>query len=294
MNKTLRNVNLVLTLFAFNSHINSQNSTQKNPEEQSNSFSTTKNKGKAYFFWGWNWAQYSRSDITFKGDNYNFTLNDVPAHDKQTDWDPNSYLNPANMTLPQTNFRIGYYFHDNWNLSLGLDHMKYVVDQFSTVTIDGEINLQNPESPYNGNYNNDAIVLEEEFLMFEHTDGLNYVNIEIARVDNLGDYFKWNSDKIQLNITESFGVGVLYPKTNTTLLDQERYDEFNVAGYGISLKGGLNITFFNHFFIQGEFKTGYINMPNIRTTEFKSDSAKQDFFFYQRNFSIGYVFQLVK
>ena len=56
----------------------------------------------------------------------------------------------------------------------------------------------------------------------------------------------------------------------------------------------VNITFFNHFFIQGEFKTGYINMPNIRTTEFKSDSAKQDFFFYQRNFSIGYIFQLIK
>jgi hypothetical protein len=294
MNITLKNVIILITFVAFSLQGNAQNKSQTNQEEQINSFSKTKNKGKAYFFWGWNWAQYSRSDITFKGDNYNFTLNNVPAHDKQTDWDANSYLNPANMTLPQTNVRLGYYFHDNWNLSFGLDHMKYVVDQFSTVKIKGEINLQNPESPYNGNYNNDAIVLEEDFLMFEHTDGLNYVNIEIARVDNLGDYLKWNSNKIQLNITESLGVGALYPKTNTTLLDQERYDEFNVAGYGLSLKGGLNITFFNHFFVQGEFKAGYINMPNIRTTEFKSDSAKQDFFFYQRNFSIGYVFQLVK
>ena len=27
----------------------------------------TKNKGKLYFYWGWNKAQYSYSDITFKG-----------------------------------------------------------------------------------------------------------------------------------------------------------------------------------------------------------------------------------
>ena len=152
-----------------------------------------------------------------------------------------------------------------------------IVDNDQFVDIDGNINIGNVK--YDGVYTGQQIQLTEDFLRLEHTDGLNYVNIEIARVDNLGDYLKWNSNKIQLNITESLGVGALYPKTNTTLLDQERYDEFNVAGYGLSLKGGLNITFFNHFFIQGEFKTGYINMPNIRTTEFKSDSAKQDFFF---------------
>ena len=87
MNITLKNVIILITFVAFSLQGNAQNKSQTNQEEQINSFSKTKNKGKAYFFWGWNWAQYSRSDITFKGDNYNFTLNNVPAHDKQTDWD---------------------------------------------------------------------------------------------------------------------------------------------------------------------------------------------------------------
>ena len=89
------------------------------------------------------------------------------------------------------------------------------------------------------------------------------------------------------------GIGLLYPKTNSVLLNKKRYDDFNVAGYGISLKGGINLTLLNNFFIQAELKTGYIDMKNIRTTKSTSDSASQEFFFFQQNLTFGYVFQLV-
>ena len=253
----------------------------------------TQNKGKFYFYWGWNKAQYSYSDIQFKGDDYNFTLYDVAAKDRQTPWDAGVYLNPGSMTIPQTVVRIGYYFHDSWNLSVGVDHMKYVMVDTQAVTIDGYIDLQDPLTQFNGVYNNAPLMIDEDFLQFEHTDGLNYVNLEISRVDNLGDYFEWDSKKIQLNVLEAFGGGILYPKTNTTLLTKERYDAYHVSGFGISFKGGINLTFFNNFFVQGEIKTGYINMSDIRTTTSSADSASQEFFFFQRNISFGYIFQLV-
>jgi len=254
----------------------------------------TKNKGKLYFYWGWNKAQYSYSDITFKGDDYNFTLYNIAAKDRQNPWDADLYLNPTNITIPQTVARVGYFFHDNWNFSMGFDHMKYVMVEQQPATIDGYIDLNNPVSEFNGVYNNEYIYIDEDFLEFEHTDGLNYINVEISRVDNLGDYLKWNSDKIQLNLIESFGAGILYPKTNSTLLSKQRYDDFHLAGFGLSLKAGVNLTLFNHFFIQTEFKTGYIDMANIRTTNSTSDSASQELFFFQRNISFGYIFQLVK
>lgn len=258
-----------------------------------NKFKTQK-KGKFYFYWGWNKAQYSYSDIRFKGDNYNFTLFDVAAKDRQTRWDPSVYLNPGNMTIPQTVARVGYYFHDNWNLSLGVDHMKYVMVRNQLATIDGYIDLQNSFTQFNGIYDNEQLMIGEDFLQFEHTDGLNYINIEISRVDNLGKFFKWDSKKVQLNILESIGTGVLYPKTNSTLLSKERYDDFHFSGFGVSLKGGINLTLFDRFFIQAEIKTGYINMSDIRTTTSNADSASQDFLFFQRNISFGYIFQLVK
>jgi hypothetical protein len=254
----------------------------------------TQKKGKFYFYWGWNKAQYSYSDIKFKGDNYNFSLFDVAAQDRQTTWDPAVYLNPGSMTIPQTVARIGYYFHDNWNLSLGVDHLKYVMVNNQVATIDGYIDLQNPYTQFNGIYDNEPLMIDEDFLQFEHTDGLNYINIEISRVDNLGDFFKWNSKKFQLNVLESIGAGVLYPKTNSTLLSKERYDDFHLSGFGVSLKGGINLTLFDRFFVQAEIKTGYINMPDIRTTKSNADTASQEFFFFQRNISFGYIFQLVK
>ncbi|WP_438710056.1 hypothetical protein ACSTS3_12245 [Aquimarina muelleri] len=271
-----------------------QDNTDSNPIGKTKE--KTKNKGKVYFYWGWNISQYSSSDIRFYGDNYDFTVQNTKAEDKVAKpigYD--KYLNPGNMTIPQTNARLGYYFHDNWNASIGLDHMKYVVTQFQTAQVSGDINLTSQNegfTSFNGVYNNTDTILSEEFLSFEHTDGLNYINLEVARVDNLGDYIGLNPDKIQINLTEGLSAGMLIPKTNSKILGKERYDEFHLAGYGISLKGGINVTFFKYFFIQAEVKTGFINLPDIRTTKNSADRAKQHFFFSQQNITFGGIFKV--
>ncbi|MGA9637488.1 MAG: hypothetical protein WBQ70_03220, partial [Flavobacterium sp.] len=137
------------------------------------------------------------------------------------------------------------------------------------------------------------VLLTEKFLTFEHTDGLNYVNTEFSRHDDISKLFRiQNTDKIQINLTEGVGVGLLFPKTNAKILSKERHDDFHVSGFGTSIKAGLNITFFKHFYIQGELKGGYINMPDIRTTISSDDSASQDFFFFQRIIAIGGIFKL--
>ena len=102
-----------------------------------------------------------------------------------------------------------------------------------------------------------------------------------------------NTDILQVNFTEGIGSGILYPKTNTTLLQKKnKYDEFHVAGYGISINAGLNFTFFKHFFMQLDLKGGYINMPDIRTTSNTAESASQHFFYLQRIISVGGVFRI--
>ncbi len=255
----------------------------------------TQNKGKMYFYWGWNTASYSNSDIRFKGNNYDYTIHNASAQDRISPISIDKYLYIGNITIPQTNARIGYYFHDNWNASIGLDHMKYVLNQYQTASVSGTINLAETDEGtqlFNGQYNTTDTILYEEFTTLEHTDGLNYIHLEVARVDNIGDYLAINPDIIQINITEGLGAGVLYPKTNAKVLNKERYDQFHVSGYGIALKGGINITFFKNFFIQAELKGGFIDLPNIRTTTNKSDSASQHFFFVQQNITFGGVFRL--
>lgn len=250
---------------------------------------TAHNKGKFFISWGGNRESYTTSDVNFRGKDYNFTLDNMTAHDKPKGWHVD-YINPTRMTIPQTNFRMGYFINDHYSIAIGVDHMKYVMTQDQTVNVTGTIATG---SEFDGVYNNTPTVMTEKFLMYEHTDGLNYVNTEFSRHDDISSLFKIrNTDKIQVNLTEGVGVGLLYPKTNTTLLGKERHDDFHVSGYGTSLKAGLNVTFFKHFYIQGELKGGYINMQDVRTTQSVEDKASQDFFFFQRLIAFGGIFKI--
>jgi len=255
---------------------------------------TASNKGKFFISWGGNRGAFSKSDIRFKGDDYDFTIKDATAKDKPKGWHVD-YINPTRMTIPQTNFKLGYFISDHYTVSFGVDHMKYVMNRNRNRTVDGYINLPDsePGSIYNGDFNNENLFVSADLLKFEHTNGLNYVYAEFARYDDISSLFNiGNTDKFQINITEGLGGGVLYPKTNTTLLQKDRYDEFHVAGYGLSANIGLNFTFFKHFFIQLDAKGGYINMNDIRTTSNTSEHAEQSFYFFERVIAFGSIFRL--
>lgn len=279
----VNNILLVIVLFSFYSVSAQQNDVvfKKNK---------VTNKGKFFLYWGWNWASYSDSDIRFKGQDYDFTLSDVTAQDTPSKFSFSKYFGITNITKPQTNFRIGYFFKENYTISIGVDHMKYVVDNDQFVNANGNINIGN--SKYDGTYTGQQVQLTEDFLRLEHTDGLNYINLEVKRFDNIDHWFGLDAKNLQLNLTEGFGAGVLFPKTDTTLLGMERHDDFHLSGWGISAGVGLNVTFLKHFYIQSDYKIGYINMPNIKTSLSSVDSASQSFYFFQNNIVIGGRFRI--
>jgi hypothetical protein len=282
LKKTIHLVLLICCVNSFSQEIKSTN-------KISTSKFTSNNKGKLYIYWGGNREDFTKSDIHFKGTDYDFTLFDVAAHDKPKGWHVD-YINPARMTIPQTNLRVGYFINNHYNISIGVDHMKYVMSQNQAVAFSGY--YSDPGS-YGELLPNNQVLLTKDFLKFEHTDGLNYVNTEFSRVDDLSNWLQLkNTDKFQLNITEGIGAGFLYPKTNATLLGKERHDDFHMSGYGVSAKVGLNFTFFKHFFIQTELKGGYINMPDIKTTNDNSDSASQHFYFLQKIIAFGGIFKV--
>jgi len=248
------------------------------------------NKGKLYILWGWNRGFYSNSDIHFTGNDYDFVLEQVESVDRQTPFSWEVYFNPLSVTIPQTNFRVGYYITDNFNISLGVDHMKYFVAHNQTVKISGFIDQ--PGSEFNGVYDNDDIVLSPDFLQFEHSDGLNYINAELSYVKDVLSWTGNPKEKLQIYLTGGVGFGLLLPKTNSVLMGKPRHDDFNVAGYGMALKAGVNVTFFKYFFVQTELKGGFINMPNIRTSPDKSDSASQHFYYLQPDILFGAIFKI--
>src|ERR1041385_5367725 len=124
------------------------------------------NKGTVWMYYGLNWDAFTRSDISLRGNGYDFTLTDLKATGDQR------------LSYPQYNYRVGYYFKDNWALSLGLDHMKYIVKNDQPTTITGYIDTSRSK-PYAGVFNHEPFNLTDSFLHYEHTDGLNYVSVEL-------------------------------------------------------------------------------------------------------------------
>ena len=253
---------------------------------QVKSTSSIQNKGKFFLYWGWNRGYYSDSDITFKGADYDFTLKDVKAADRPTPFTVKDYFHPGHLSTPQTNYRIGYFFKENYTISLGVDHMKYVVAQNQNVPFEGHI-----DEAY-GMDTGSSVDLTADFLKFEHTDGLNYISLEISRFDAIGAFFGLDKENFQIHATEGIGLGVMLPRTNSTLLSKERYDAFHLSGFGLSARAGIDFTFYKYFFVMTELKTGYIYMPDIRTTQSASDSASQSFGYLEPTLVIGGRFSI--
>jgi len=246
-------------------------------------------KGSVMVFWGWNRGWFSDSDIHFYGQDYNFTLNNVSAHDRPTPLSNFShYIDPTKISIPQVNYNITYFIKDNLGITFGVDHMKYVMDQNQTVEFNGYINNPN----YAAMVNNGKIDLSDgKFLKYEHTNGLNYLNLGIQQYKQI-----LNKKNFDIFLGYGLGTGVLVPKTDATLMGKAESDHFHLAGFGLDARTSVNMVIWNHIVAKAEFKYGYINLPSVRTTEenVNIDKAVQDFTFGELVFGVGYTFNTKK
>ncbi len=244
-------------------------------------------KHNFYLFWGYNRSAYTKSDITMKADNYNYTLHNVVAHDRPSPFETKVYLNPAKLSIPQFNIRAGYQLNEKWWISGGYDHMKYVVDAYQNTTISGTID-SSASKLYAGTYDNTPLVLDDrDFLHFEHTDGLNFITIDAEYTSTL-----WQSKNTNFSFEHiaGGGAGFLYPRTDVTIFGIKNANIFNLAGMGVSLKSQLRVNLWNIVFIQAAGKVGGITMPRITTSGFNKDYAKQSFLFGEFYWVLGCKF----
>ena len=233
-------------------------------------------KGTVITFWGWNTAAYSKSDMRFRGNDYDFTLYNVKAQD----------LPKRPFREPQNNYGLGYFFKDNWALIASFDHMKYVMEQNQTVRMKGFITRN---GPFKGDYDGDK-TLTTDFLQFDHTDGLNYINVELEK------YYSWytsKNNKFMLSGMLGGGIGILNPRTDIYLMDYDNSNRYHISGFGIDLKAAAQVTFFKHVFGKVENKFGYINMPDIPVyTNGITGKIKHAFFFSEMVWMIGANFSI--
>jgi hypothetical protein len=236
--------------------------------------------GNFFGGWGWNRSAYTESDIHFRGDDYDFTLLNVQAKDRQTQFEAKTYFGLKTLTIPQTNMKLGYFINDHIAITLGVDHMKYVMVQNQSVTFEGTID----DATYMNMVENNTVKLTPQFLTFEHTDGLNYLLTEIEFYQGI-----YAGSFMDISAYGAFGAGALMPRSDVKLMGYPRNDAYHFAGFGTNVKCGAEVLLSNHFYVRGEAKCGYINMPGIVTrSESISDRASQQFGFAAIDFMIGF------
>lgn len=245
-------------------------------------------KGSLYFFWGWNRSGYTDADIHFTGEGYDFVLHEVRATDRPSPV-TYEYLHPLKLTVPQTNTRLGWFFNEHYSLALGFDHMKYVLVQDQVVRMDGWIG--DADQQFTRHYDNEETKLSRDFLTLEHSDGLNFIHLQLARHSSLA---RVQALRLVADATAGIAVGMLMPRTACRFQGKQLSDDYHVSGYGSALKAGLWLTFFDHTVIAAELGGGYINMPDVRTSGDKADRASQRFWFTQGSVLVGAVFRLSK
>ncbi len=263
-----------------------------------------KRNGTLYFTWGYNRGFFSHSDIHFTGDEYNFTITDLTARDDQDKHDLITYFKPNTFTIPQFNWRFGYYISDKTFFTLGLDHMKYAIDKQSTL-LTGTIT----SGKKMGTYNEAEVLVGEDahsgvhqmalldslpggFVEeFEHCDGLNDLGIEMGHLEQ---FWISKNGKHSISMNGTFGFGMVIPDSDTDVLGHKpKHDmeagkkSYHLSGYSISASFGLQVDFFTHFFVLGKLKAGYMNLPDITTTV-EGGRAEQHFNFIEPLLVVGY------
>jgi hypothetical protein len=244
------------------------------------------NLKKWSIYWGWNRSNYSKSDIHFSGRDHDFTLKNVEASDLPSDTGGGGflkyYVNPAEMTIPQTNFRLAYQYNADTAFALNLDHMKYVVVQDQTVDMTGCYKNGVAAQVCN----NGRQVIADNFLNFEHTDGLNVLTLELEKQRHVELFGARNAKVFAL-----VGAGVVIPKTNATMgmIGQTRNDEFHLAGWSVGAGVGLELDVYKDVFFSTAYKAGYVNLPDVLTSA-RGDKADHAFTYQELLIAIGVRF----
>jgi hypothetical protein len=246
-------------------------------------------QGTVDFTWGYNNAAFTPSNMRFFSNVYDFRLSNVRAHDKQTpfSWE---YLLPNGLTLPQYNMRVGYNFKDFWNISIGFDHIKYIVRDGQSVNISGFIN-PGVDPLWSGTFSDgQERPLNKNHFQYQNSSGLNYARIQVSR--NLAPFQKFRDGKFAINWLYGISSGALISSTDFTFEGYRTEKVISLSGYGLSLHTGLRSIFFKNIFIQGNFACGILHQVRVQTRPGSNSFASHAFMYGSAEGLLGFLWYL--
>lgn len=206
-------------------------------------------KGQFYFGFGYNKEWYTKSNIHVKDESgdYDFVLHGMTAKDRPQF---NEIFRVA-ISIPQYGYRFGYWLPSSrFGIELNFDHAKYVVDEYQTVKLTGRIEDKI--------YDQDTLVDPLTFFDMEHTDGANFLLLNLMfRKPLVQKKF------LHVSAVAKVGGGIVIPRTDVTLFGQRWNHCFHVAGQVAGIETGMRIELLKYFWIEPTVKGVFANFNSV-------------------------------
>jgi len=246
---------------------------------------TTKHrKGEFYFSWGYNTEWYTHSNLKISqpslGNDYSFK--NISGHDHRG-WDEGLFSKA--LTIPQYNYRIGYFFGNKKDLGIELnfDHTKFIFTDNQMVHIKGMMNNK-PVDKEVRFVQNDAVGADSSSYYFLN-NGANFLLLNIIKRWHLKSN---HSGTIKIDGISKFGIGPLIPHVQNKFFDQpENNPDFQIGGWNTGVEGAVRATFYRHVYLEFSGKLDYARYSHLHIYK---GSARQAFGTAEMILSLGVSF----
>lgn len=239
-----------------------------------------KKAGEFYFSWGYNSEWYTRSNVKISQPslNNNYTFQNITGHDHHG-WDEGLFGKP--LTIPQYNYRIGYFFNDKNDLGveINFDHTKFIITNGQQAHIKGTLNGKAIDSTVN---------FSAPTFYYYLNNGANFLLFNIVK------RWHWTSNKdetIKLDAIGKAGIGPVIPHVDNSFFGKGNDPHFQIGGWNTGVEGLLRSTFYKHVYLELCAKLDYARYSNLKIYE---GTAKQAFGTAEVILNLGYTFKTGK
>ena len=268
MNRYIRLITLLLALGTFTLSVSAQE--KKAPR-----------KGEFYFSWGYNTEWFTKSNVKVNqpelANDYQF--HQITGHDHKG-WDEG--LTHLALTIPQYNYRIGYFFDRIRGLGfeLNFDHTKFIIADGQMANVKGRLGGRQVDTS----------------VLFSHANGFYYY------LNNGANFFLFNfvkrwktyetkDGKFRLDLLGKAGIGPVIPHVQNSLFGQLNEQGFQFGGWNVGVEGTVKATFFKYAFLEYCVKADYARYSGLRVYK---GTASQAFGTFEMILNLGVTFPMGK
>ncbi len=234
-------------------------------------------KGAIYFSWGYNEEWYSNSTVHVKqdaiGDNYNMVK--VQAHDHKG-WD--EQLLHEQLSIPQYNWRLGYYFNDKRDLGveINFDHTKYIITEGQHISFKGTHNHLPIDSTILFNQSNG--------FFYYLNNGANFLLFNIVKRVPI---YHTDDNNLGIDFIGKAGIGPVVPHVQNSFFGHPNQQHFQLGGWNTGLETVVRVTIMRYAFLEFSQKIDYARYSGLKIYD---GTVSQNFGTYELILSAGVIF----